>query len=498
VTRAASSWRQTLGVLAAAAVLLLFANGRNNLAAAAWLAPVLLLRFVRSQPAGRGLIVTWFVLSAAWSFQLRGMAPLPLVGYFVLAGVYGFVLMLPFLVDRLVAPRLAGVRATLVLPTAWVTVEYLVAQFTPYGSWGNAAYTQHEALTLLQVTSITGMYGIGFLIAWFAAVANQVWERDPAWRRTAFAFVAVAIAVLAYGSVRLAFFPPTGPTVRVAGITRADIDLFPDPEVAGRVTTGEVTDEEFEGIRERGRSLNEDLLRRSKAQADAGAQIVVWGEANAFVFKEDEAEFLREAGDVARAGQIWLGVAVGTWNAESAKPLENKIVLIDPEGKIAWEFWKAIPVPGGEAAISALLDGKIKTVATPHGEIGGAICYDMDFPKLLAQAGRLNTDILLAPSNDWREIDPWHSHMARYRAIEQGFNLVRHTSGGLSIATDYQGRVLASMDHYTATDRVLVAQVPTRGVRTIYSRVGDLFAWMCMLGVVILPFSRRGVAGESV
>ena len=62
--------------------------------------------------------------------------------------------------------RLAGVAATLVLPSAWVATEYLVAMFTPYGSWGAAAYSQHENLLLLQLTSVTGLYGISFLIAW--------------------------------------------------------------------------------------------------------------------------------------------------------------------------------------------------------------------------------------------------------------------------------------------------------------------------------------------
>jgi apolipoprotein N-acyltransferase len=73
--------------------------------------------------------------------------------------------------------------------------------------------------------------------------------------------------------------------------------------------------------------------------------------------------------------------------------------------------------------------------------------------------------------------------MASFRAIEQGFNLVRHTSQGLSAAFDYQGRQLASMDHYLTTDRVLVAQVPTRGTRTVYAFLGDWFAWACLAGL---------------
>jgi hypothetical protein len=64
--------------------------------------------------------------------------------------------------------------------------------------------------------------------------------------------------------------------------------------------------------------------------------------------------------------------------------------------------------------------------------------------------------------------------MALYRALENGFNLLLHASNSLSLACDYQGRVCGLMDHDQAVDRVLVAPLPCKGVRTIYSRGGYL------------------------
>jgi apolipoprotein N-acyltransferase len=156
-------------------------------------------------------------------------------------------------------------------------------------------------------------------------------------------------------------------------------------------------------------------------------------------------------------------------------------LLIKPTGAVAWAGLKAIPVPGTEASLSARDEGKIRMIETDYGRLSSVICFDMDFPGLLHQAGRLQTDIMLVPSNDWREIDPWHTEMARFRAIEQGFNMVRQTSNGLSLATDTRGRALSRMDHFATGDRVMVAQVPTRGVTTIYSKIGDLFAWLCII-----------------
>jgi apolipoprotein N-acyltransferase len=74
--------------------------------------------------------------------------------------------------------------------------------------------------------------------------------------------------------------------------------------------------------------------------------------------------------------------------------------------------------------------------------------------------------------------------MAVFAAIQNGFSMIRSTYEGLSIAVDYQGRVLAAMDDFTTEEVVMIANVPMEGVTTIYSRIGDLFAWLCVVGFV--------------
>ena len=98
----------------------------------------------------------------------------------------------------------------------------------------------------------------------------------------------------------------------------------------------------------------------------------------------------------------------------------------------------------------------------------------------------MGADLVIDPSNDWRAIDPWHTQMVSFRAIEQGFSIVRGTSRGLSAAYDYQGRELSAMDYYHTSDHAMIADVPTKGVRTVYSKLGDWFAWLCLAMVVVL------------
>jgi len=110
----------------------------------------------------------------------------------------------------------------------------------------------------------------------------------------------------------------------------------------------------------------------------------------------------------------------------------------------------------------------------------------VDFPQLIRQVGRAEADVLLAPANDWEVIKHLHFRMAIFRAIENGTSMVRATKSGLSGAVDAFGRTLALTDHFSPGARIMIAQVPLTHVSTIYTRVGDLFAWLCIASLLIM------------
>jgi apolipoprotein N-acyltransferase len=97
---------------------------------------------------------------------------------------------------------------------------------------------------------------------------------------------------------------------------------------------------------------------------------------------------------------------------------------------------------------------------------------------------------LIVPANDWAAIDPLHTHMSAFRAVENGSNLVRAVSNGRSLAVDFLGRTLAETDSFTGSDHVIVANVPVHGVGTVYAKIGDLFAWICVAALVALLSAR--------
>jgi apolipoprotein N-acyltransferase len=83
-------------------------------------------------------------------------------------------------------------------------------------------------------------------------------------------------------------------------------------------------------------------------------------------------------------------------------------------------------------------------------------------------------------ANEWREIKRSNLLPVAFRAIENGTSIPRATSAGMSAAFDATGRTLAVVDHFS-NQRTMVAQIPIGAVPTIYARVGDLFAWLCIV-----------------
>lgn len=468
---------------------LFFSNGRFSLFFTTWISAALLLYWVRNFSTIIGFLWAWLLLSIAWSFQFYGMVPVPYQFYIVITIVYGLIGSLPYLLDLILTKQRTHFLQTLIFPSCWALIDYFT-QYTPYGSWGHAAYSQHTQLVMLQSISLFGMSFITFLIGWFASICNWAVYNNMEWKKIkkgVSAYGLLLLLTLAFGSTRLVFQRPSSETVRIASIS-ADKkeDQQADPELLERFFANQLTEQDIKNFELDAQKLNGNLINRSIKEAKAGAKIIFWGEANGTALKQNEEMWFNKVGQVAKEYDIYLGMGIGTLAPANDKPLENKIALFNPNGKKSIDYWKAIPVPGGEATISATNGTTIQTTVTAFGTIGAVVCFDMDFPQHLKQAS--DVDILLVPSNDWKAIDPWHTHMSRFRAIEQGFNMVRHTSNGLSVGADYTGRVISEMDHYTDNEKILITQLPTKGTTTMYSIIGDSFLILCFLLIIAIKF----------
>ena len=468
--------------------------------AAAWIGLAALVHASRSMRTVPGASILWLALYASLGIAKRDTLPVPGPIYLAILAVEAIIVMLPLVVDRIVSPRIGGGAATLVFPIALVTAEFFRSRFTPAASWGSIAYSQYGFLPLMQVAAVAGIWGITFVVAWFASTAELAWSRGFNWtdiRGPVLTYGIALAAILLAGSVRLMSAPTDRPSIRTATLNRP-IDLFAPGEIT-RISEGRVSATEREPFGAKLSHLHDWLLEGSRREARAGARLIVWPEQSLLVFDDDEPAFLERAKSLAGDERVYLAMGMGTIHLGDRLPLENKLVLIDPSGQIVTSHLKNRPVSGWEATNMRRGHEGVPVVATAVGRMAGAICFEADFPDFIRQAGQNDADLLILPVNEWQSIKDIHFQMHVFRAIENGVPIVRAAASGLSVAIDPWGRVLSMSDFYAAGDRTMTAQLPVGRIPTLYARSGDWFSWLCvaslaaMLAVVMIGTAQRSV-----
>ena len=461
-------------------IFLFFANGRWTLSIAAFLAPLFLIRFFRFQKPLKGFL---FIILGGWVsniFIWNGMMPVSGFFYYILTFMMSVFTSITFLTDRIYSQKLKGIISTLVFPSVYITMEYIVVSTNPSGSYGTLAHTQ-SYLPLLQLISITGIWGVTFLIMWSASVVNWLWDNSFEKRKIFIAilvYVIPFIAIILLGQIRISTKTKSN-TVRVASINISKTFLSKRDNAIH--TIYEKKDwSEYDTVSEQN---NNDFLHSCCIAVSSGAKIVFGVETVLSLKKNNEKNFIEKAKFIAARDSFYLGLPMQVLPGSFPEVLpENKIIWISPQGKILFIYYKAKPTPG-EGNYG---DGLLKYFTTPFGRISTSICFDMDFPGLINQLSNNNVDIMLVPGNDWQEITPYHTYVASFRGIEHGFNMVRAASQGLSASFNYKGELLSSMDFYKTNDLILYSDIPTKGQKTIYSIFGDYFAWLCIFFFVII------------
>lgn len=466
---------------------LLAVTPRMAIPPSAWLALTLLLHASRSLPPWPGMVWMSVALCAALAVGNRGVLPVGGPGYFAIVVFYAATLAVPLAVDRLWAPRMNGFASTLVFPMALVATEFLRSRWSPAASWGSLAYTQFGFLPLMQVAAFVGIWGITFSLGWFASTFEWAWSRQFDWgtvHTPVLACAAVLFGMVLAGSARVALAPTDRPSFRAVTINRPT-DLFAPGEMT-RIAEGRLSLDDRTALVDKLRRLHDWFLDGSRREARAGARLVAWPEQNLLIFDDDEPRFIERARQLAADEKVYLAMGMGTVHVGEALPLENKLVLIDPDGRLLMSYVKSHAVPGWEAAVMRRGDGQVPVVSTEYGRIAAAICFDADFPEFIRQAGERAADVLVVPANEWRAIKTVHVQMAAFRAVENGVSLVRPAATGISSVFDPWGRPLGTSDYFAPGDTTLTVQVPVRGVRTLYAATGDLFAWLCVGGIVAI------------
>jgi apolipoprotein N-acyltransferase len=282
-------------------VLLPFTAYRVVFPLAAWIAPVFLLRFERV--SRRGGPALWLIFAAYMLAGVIDLIGIPDRGLWLFLGLTGFPLFravrftLPYVTDRLLGARLGTWPRMLLFPASFVASDWLMGLIHLTGTFGSPAYSQYGVLPLMQLVSVTGMYGLTFLVMWFASAVNAVWEHGFRWQATRLplaVFGSVLAAVFAFGFARLSLAAPTSPTVKAATITISPAVFNQANNGLDLTTFNRATSQQRAAWRPRFTATVDQMLARTQTALSQGAKLVVWQEQSALVLPGEPTERHRQ------------------------------------------------------------------------------------------------------------------------------------------------------------------------------------------------------------
>ncbi len=418
--------------------------------------------------------------------------------------------------EFLAAAGLRRVQWALVCGAGWVGLELMRGLFLSGFPWNYLGNSQSAMLPLIQMASVTGVYGVSFLMAWFSvAIASALvglWRKPSTisiWSQAFLPLLAVACDG-AYGMLKVGDrIPKPEREIKVALIQPSiPQTLIWDPK------------ENTNGFLK--------VLELSRKALAEKPRLILWPESALPDYgPQDEAtvgELIRRSiRELLADHSAWL-ILCG--DSEEALPsgeeaAYNASLLIDPEAHLQATYHKRRLVIFGEyiPLVRWLPFLKILTPigsgftagdrAVPFDLTGLSartsvlICFEDMFPQEAREHVDGDTDFLINLTNDgWFGAGAEQKQQAAgavFRAVENGVPLLRCSNNGLTCWIDSAGRLREYLhqgnDIYGPgylTPAIPLRSAENRGM-TYYTRHGDVFAWTCsgIAGWVLLLSFRR-------
>ncbi len=383
------------------------------------------------------------------------------------------------------------VLAALAIAALWVATELLRGRVLEQ-PWALLGYSQHGYLALIQISAVTGVYGVSFLLALGnAAIAEAIVRRGrpvrirERLRPLGVAGVLVALAWVGGVLVLRQNLPAPGPSVAVV-----QTNVSPAPHWTRAYTDRQVM--------EHTRATDELVRARDVA-------LIVWPENAIPRYLELEPGLAAHLGALAqRHGSDLLFGAPRYADGKSY----NSVRLITAAGRNGGHYDKQRLVfiaesnPLRPASLNDPTEnpdqftaGDGPGVLPSFVPLGVSICHEVVFPELASRAVHAGATLLVSVSNDgW--LDPTtgvgarqHFAMAAFRAVETRRYLVRAATTGVSGVIDPFGRVVTSLDF--GARGAFVTPVSGLSGMTPYVRLGDVFALVCVVAAAVAFLAPR-------
>jgi apolipoprotein N-acyltransferase len=356
-------------------------------------------------------------------------------------------------------------------PLLWATADMLMAYGLPDGNWGAMAYSQANFLPALQLTSLFGTAGLVFMLSLVASAAAMPLAFGAtlphAWRAYGVSALAL-VATLAYGITRLQTSPAPGQAV-VFGLAVIDDYIGPNTPPATAAAVWAQYDVHVTTL------------------AQQGAQVILLPEKIAVLTPGDAKTKQRHFEQLAAQHKVWIEVGVGV---DDGGRRTNLAWLVSPQGTLVQNYQKHHMAPPEREFIPGH-DYNLQALAGV--DMGLAVCKDMHFARLGRANGVRGADVMLVPAWDFKLDGPLATGITLTRGVENGYAVVRPSREGLLTVSDAYGRILASRPSATMPGSTLLTKLEIAPqTATLYTRIGDLFGWLCVaLAALLLAATLR-------
>jgi apolipoprotein N-acyltransferase len=472
-----------------------------------WIAPALLIVAVLGANPRFALLLGWlqgaafYGLSVPWFYNvMRQYGPLPVVQAAAVFALVVFVLSAfhaAFALGVAWLGRYGAARACLAAAFLWVTMEFGILHMPAIGfPWNLLGYVAAGNLAFVQLTALTGIFGLSLVVASYNAFAAwavvQASQRKLGAARIWVGLTAALVVIVLTG-------PRMVPQARADHVAHLVQTNFP-------VSNGYPPDWMATHAPEM-----DQLEKISIAAAQKTPGIVVWPEVPA-PFSLQEGNFLARAQRIARGAGNGFLVGVIDWKplANGRIGAYNSAALLDARGALNFIYDKIHLVPFSEyvpwrnylgfaADITSLIGDFQHGAEYKVGHIDGGpfsvfICYEAIFPNEIRRFTLAGADVFINISDDgWfggSGAPQQHLAMARVRAVENRRWLLRDTNNGITVSVDPYGRIAARLAPDIRGE--LDAPYGFRTDLTPYARWGDWLPWLCaMVALVLLLFGAR-------
>ncbi|HMI52644.1 MAG TPA: nitrilase-related carbon-nitrogen hydrolase [Candidatus Saccharimonadales bacterium] len=368
--------------------------------------------------------------------------------------------------------------AALALPCLWTSYEYLYSILSPHSTFGNIAYSQMNFLPLIQLASVTGIWGIVFVLLLVPG-----------------ALVAILCSALP-GAPRAKLAASTGAVVLLVcafGVWRLHSEVKGSGKVSVRIITSGARQDVFAVKDQPALQLYRRYAQTISTNSNPPVDLILAPEKIAMITDSVSSE--TKSLFSVNAVQANSDVVVG-FDEKRNGARRNEALLFAKDGSVQADYEKHHFIPVLEDGY--VLGKDYVVFERPSGLWGIAICKDMDFPGLGREYGRRGVGLLIVPAWDFT-IDAWyHDRMAVLRGVESGFTIARSAKQGLQTISDSRGRLL--LDRPGSPDGFVVSDglAPVAHVATLYAAWGDWFAWLCLAALLALIFLPRRRKATSV